>query len=108
MSKSETEIKYEEYLKSDDKVKIINGEEFYKVINWYVGDVFATITIPWEVAPKTNAKLIDENGLVFQSKGLMHIRFINSIPKWYFETATIGIDVVKPNKIGEYVRIYEE
>lgn len=108
MLKSEMEIKYEEYLKSDDKIKIINGQEYYKVVDCHIGALVGIMIVPWEAAPKANTWLVDENGLEFLAKGLVHIRFSEDIPEWYFKLATIGVDVVKPCVIGKYVRMREE
>lgn len=108
MSKSEMEIKYEEYLKSDDKFKIIDGKKYYKVIDCYVSDYFGILIVPHEAAPKANIWLEDENGFRFFSKGLVHMRFTDGVPEWYLRLASIGIDVVRPTKIGNYVRMCEE
>ena len=106
--KSEMEIKYEEYLKSDDKTKTINGKKYYKIVDCHIGKVFGIIIVPFEALPKANVWLIDENGFKFFTDGLVHMRFSEGIPEWYFKLATLGIDVVKPCEIGEYVRICQE
>lgn len=106
--KSEMEIKYEEYLKSDDKTKTINGKEYYKIVDCDIGNVFGIMTVPYEAVPKANVWLVDENGFKFFTGGLVHIRFFGDIPEWYLKLATVGINVVKPSKIGEYVRMCEE
>lgn len=106
--KSEMEIKYEEYLKSDDKIKIINGKEYYKIVDCDIGNVFGIIIVPHKAVPKPNVWLVDENGFKFFTSGLVHFRFSGDITEWYLKLATIGIDVVKPCKIGEYVRMCEE
>ena len=106
--KSEMEIKYEEYLKSDDKIKTINGKEYYKIVDCHVGELFGIMTVPHGAVSKANIWLVDENGFKFFSKGMMHIRFLEGVPEWYLKLATLGIDVVKPCEIGKYVRICQE
>lgn len=106
--KSEMEIKYEEYLKSNDKTKMINGKEYYKIVDCHIGKVFGIIIVPFEAVPKPNVWLIDENGFKFFTDGLVHMRFSEGIPEWYLKLATLSIDVAKPYKIGEYLRICEE
>ena len=101
------EIKYKEYLKFDDKVKIINGQKYYKIIDCHISERFGILIVPFEAVPKSNIWLIDENGFKFLSKGLVHIRFSGNIPDWYFKVATICVDVVKPETIGEFVKIWE-
>ncbi len=107
--KSDMEIKYEEYLKSNDKTKIINGKEYYRIVDCYVGSMLGIMTVPFEVVSQPDVWLVDENGFKFLSKGLMHVRFSGEIPDWYLkELAIIGIDVVEPCEIGKYVRMCEE
>ena len=106
--KSEMEIKYEEYLKSDDKIKTINGKEYYKIVDCHVGELFGIMTVPHGAVSKANIWLVDENGFKFFSKGMMHIRFLEGVPEWYLKLATLGVDVVKPCEIGKYVRICQE
>ena len=106
--KSGMEIKYEEYLKSDDKTKIINDKEYYKIVDCYVGELFGIMTVPHGAASKANIWLVDENGFNFFSKGMMHIGFLEGVPEWYLKLATLDVDVVKPCKIGEYVRMCED
>lgn len=104
--KSEMEIKYEEYLKSDDKTKIINGKKYYRIIDYHVGSICGFMTIPNGVVSLPNVWFVDENGFKFLSKGLVHIRFSGDIPEWYLKSAKIiCIDVVEPCEIGEYVRM---
>ncbi|MBQ3006727.1 MAG: hypothetical protein IJD78_04105 [Clostridia bacterium] len=105
--KSEMEIKYEEYLKSDDKIKTINGKEYYKIVDCHVGELFGIMTVPHGAVSKANIWLVDENGFKFFTDGLVHMRFSEGIPAWYFKLATLGIDVVKPCEIGKYVRVYD-
>ena len=106
--KCEMDIKYENYLKSDDKTKIINGKEYHKVIDCHVFDSFGVMSVSFEAAPKPNIWLIDENGFKFFSKGLVHMSFARPVPEWYLKLANIGIEVSKPCKIGNYVRLYDE
>lgn len=106
--KSGMEIKYEEYLKSDDKTKIINSKEYYKIVDCYVGELFGIMTVPHGAVSKANIWLVDENGFKFFSKGMMHIRFLEGVPEWYLNLANIGIKVSKPCEIGNYVRLYDE
>ena len=106
--KSEMEIKYEEYLKSNDKTKMINGKEYYKIVDCHIGEGFGIIIVPFEAVPKSKVWLIDENGFKFFTDGLVHIRFSEGIPEWYLKLATLSIDVVKPCEIGKYLRICEE
>ena len=104
----EMDIKYENYLKSDDRIKIINGKEYHKVVDCHIFDSFGIMSVSFEAAPKPNIWLIDENGFKFFSKGLVMMSFRGPIPEWYFKLANIGIDVSKPCKIGNYVRMYDE
>ena len=107
--KSEMEIKYEEYLKSDDKTKTINGKKYYRIIDYHVGSICGFMTIPNGVVSLPNVWFVDENGFKFLSKGLVHIRFSGDIPEWYLiSEKIICIDVVDPCEIGEYVRMCEE
>ena len=101
------EIKYEEYLKSDDKIKIINGKEYYKIVDCHIGELFSVISIPYGAVSESNVWLVDENGFRFFTSGLVHFRFSEGIPEWYLKLATIGIDVVKPCEIGKYVRMFD-
>lgn len=105
--KSEMEIKYEEYLKSNDKTKTISGKEYYKIVDCDIGNVFGIMIVPYEAVPKANVWLVDENGFKFFTDGLVHFRFSEDTPEWYLKLATVGINVVKPSKIGEYVRMCE-
>ncbi len=87
-----------------------NFKNSYQNINvdCYVGKLFGIMKVPYGVVSMPNVWLVVENGFKFLSKGLMHIRFSGDIPEWHSKLATIGIDVVKPCKIGEYVRMCEE
>ena len=104
------ELGYKEvYLKSDDKIKTINGKKYNRIIDYHVGSICGFMTIPNGVISLPNVWFVDENGFKFLSKGLVHIRFSGDIPEWYLKSAKIiCIDVVEPCEIGEYVRMCEE
>ncbi len=81
---------------------------YHKVIDCHVFDSFGVMSVSFDAAPKPNIWLIDENGFKFFSKGLVHMRFARPVPEWYLKLANIGIEVSKPCKIGNYVRLYDE
>lgn len=103
------EEKYEYYLKSGEKIKIINECEYYKIIDKEfipIKDGMVMITIPKEALPLGAEGLIsDESGSKFYVSGPEMIHFNNSIPKWYLETYRVLLLGMKSiDVIGEYVK----
>lgn len=98
--------KYNEYLNSSDRIKIIDGVTYYKAVNIDVLDIgnekCYEICLSWEMFGRKPAKRVkDEYGHILNLKGSAFYRFIGGvIPKWYLEC---GVFLIKRSEIKETV-----
>lgn len=108
--KSQMEIKYEEYLTSDDKCIKIEETTFYKIIHKgkiSIKNGKVLICVPWELFEHTPInKVRDEEDRVFSLGGPVHYSFSCPIPRWYMETATVPVEGIHDiDEIGEYLTL---
>jgi hypothetical protein len=103
---------YEKYKKTDDTVKVLHGEKFYKAISVEKYDMTGigpviNIVLPYCMFNGSAARIIEnESGKSFKLYGPVFLRFRNEIPEWYFECGSFMIkesDYDSPlNEIGQY------
>lgn len=108
--KSQMEMKYEEYLASDDKCIKIGENTFYKIIHKDIislrnGTVL--LCVPWELFNHTAiSKVRDEEDRIFNLGGPVHYSFRCPIPRWYMETATVPVEGIHGiDEIGDYLTL---
>lgn len=77
---------YEEYKTSNDKVIIIDGREYFRIIEKSKVAGFDIITLLNEVFKEKGNTLQDELGNVFEVGNPTHSSFRGEIPEWYLKT----------------------
>lgn len=117
-SKSEMEFIYEKYLKRDDRSKVINGNQFYRIVYAHHFDTpklqdYLEMIIPWEYIKSIKADevvtadtiWIDENGNRFQVLSSAFMRFSGDIPEWYLQCGVFSVRWIDTPAIGNYIGI---
>lgn len=99
---------YEEYKIRDDKVIIINGEEYFRIIEKSRRGGFELISVPREVFKEEGRILQDELGNIFEAGSPSHCSFREEIPEWYLKTVLLTVKGIGIDKIGQYVRLVKE
>lgn len=110
VDKSEMEIKYEQYLGSDDTRLTIKNKQFYKIVSknkLSFRDGFVTICIPWSAVGNSCTCIAeDENGKLFKLVGPVHFTFRAGIPRWYLDTITMEVkNIHNTDEIGLYISV---
>ena len=103
--KSNFEEIYEAYKLRIDKVKIIDGVKYYKIIDKNKIYHYQIIVLPNEVFNVSGNILRDDKGIKFKVGSPMHYSFKGSVPNWYFETVHVLLEGVSIDEIGEYVTL---
>ena len=98
---------YKSYKMSSDKVLIINGVEYFKIIEKNKVDNYQIIVIPMNVFYAKGNRLKDEKGNIFTVGNPATYSFREDIPKWYIETASVMLKDTTIDKIGDYVALAE-
>lgn len=108
------ERKYNEYLNSSDRTKVIDGVTYYKAVNV---DVFTirnekcySICLANDMFGREPIKSIkDEYGNILQLGSPAFFRFIGDIPEWYMRC---GVFLIKCSEIkgtiGKFFTVVEE
>ena len=110
---SPVEKAYQKFKQRNDKIKIINGKIYYRIVlsEFFNPTGFEDghlLVVPSPDMPqKKNAIYEDENGNHFTLGGRNHIRFIGEIPKWYFECGKLNMEWKETKEIGKYLTIIE-
>lgn len=99
---------YEEYKKRSDITIVIDGEEYFRVIDRFRMAGFGTLILPNEVFKLKGTKLCDELGNTFDIGSPMHYSFRGEIPEWYKNTISLTIKGIEIDKVGEYVCLVKE
>lgn len=96
---------YELYKLRDDKVKIIDGIKYYKIIEKTNLLHFVIIALPKEMFTTSKTVVKDDNGNVLDLGRPAHYNFVSVAPKWYYEVYQFGLENVSLDEIGEYVTL---
>ena len=108
------ERKYNEYLNSSDRTKIIDGMTYYKAVNidvLTIGDEKCyEICLDYEMFGRKPIKFVkDEYGNVLRLSPPAFFRFIGDIPEWYMKC---GVFLIKRSEIkgtiGKFFTVVEE
>lgn len=94
---------YENYKRKDDKVLMIEGERYFKIIKKEKIVGLEIITLPNEVFDYFGNTLKDECGNIFQVGNAVHFSFRNEIPEWYLKTVSVVLKNITISELGEYV-----
>ena len=110
VNKSEMEIKYEQYLESDDTVLTMGNKQFFKIVSkdkLSIKNGLVLICVPWSAFGKScNCIAEDENGNVFELAGPAHFSFRTSVPRWYLDTCTLEVKNIHDiDEIGWYISV---
>ena len=112
--RSKMELLFEEYLKRDDLIKIIDGKEYYRIVCKEIfpaRDEIVAVTLHPTLSRLfcTDYKVIDENGNIFFLGLPIFFRFIGDIPDWYLKTTTVPVEGVhSTDNIGDYFALYPD
>lgn len=106
------QIEFENYLASDDKTILINGNTYYKIVYKYSHpnrNNRIYITIPTELLiGNKSINVIDEEGREFILGPSVHMCFRDGIPEWYVKTLTVSIEGIdRISDIGNYLSLLE-
>lgn len=106
--KSEMEILYEQYLKSENLTYEKEGMTFYKLVRKEKVKLkggMILITVPQEAVRNINDYYFDEDANKVLIDAPVHMSFgANAIPKWYIETVTLLVkDISDISEIGDYL-----
>ena len=98
---------YEAYKADGDKVIVIEGVEYFKVIQKKKVNVYEIIALPNEVFYTKGDVLIDELGNKFTVGSPVHFSFKGEIPEWYLKTVSVVIRDMSIKDIGDYVSLVQ-
>ena len=107
--KDDTDCIYEKYKKDPKRIKIINGEKYYKIIESFCLNLKGSkprliVMVTSDITPlRIDDTVIDNYGHKFTFTGTPFIRFGNGIPEWYIGKGII-LSLSGGFKIGEYIR----
>lgn len=96
---------YEAYKVSNNKVIIINGVEYFRIIEKNKICNYQMIVIPNNIFSTVGNRLKDEMGNIFTVGNPVHYSFKDRIPEWYLKTVSVMVKDTTINKIGEYVTL---
>jgi len=99
---------YEEYKMREDKVIVLNGEKYFRIIEKSKVAGFEIIALPNEVFIEKGNILRDELGNIFEVGSPTHCSFKGEIPEWYLETVSLILKGIKIDKVGDYVRLVKK
>lgn len=111
---SHVEKAYQEFLKRNDKTKVIDGKTYYRIVcsnffqynNKKTG--YLSVVPSPDMKKQTDVVYQDEKGNHFIFKGFQFIRFVGGkIPKWYFECGVCSMEWQETKNIGQYLTIIE-
>ncbi len=114
VEKSEMELKYEAYLVSEDKERLIDGEMYYRAVeveffNMSWGpSVF--LCLPNKMfRGKRGNRIRDEYGRCFDLEGPSYYSFGGAIPEWYFNCMEFWIKgLMDTESIGRYFCVVDK
>lgn len=102
---------YEEFKKSKEQTKTIDGKIYYRIV-WsdyleITGRERGILSIvPSPDMPKhVGSVYIDENGNHFTFGGFHFLRFTGDIPEWYFKCGECNLEWKETKNIGKYLRM---
>lgn len=99
---------YEKYKNDPKKIKIIDGEKYYKIMESFCMNLrgrkpILVASVDKNISLKIGDKVIDNYGHKFTVEGYPFIRFINGPPEWYLNKVII-LELSGGFRIGEYIR----
>lgn len=107
MEKSQMEILYENYLKSDTQSMENDGVTFYRLIKKEKVKIkggMVLITVPIQAVENVKDAYCDENGKDIILDLPVHMSFRGNIPEWYVKTVTLPVtNITEISEIGEYI-----
>lgn len=98
---------YEAYKNSRDKVMLIDGVKYFKIIEKHKIYNHQIIIIPIDALCAKGNIIKDEKGNVFTVENLATYSFRNNIPDWYLKTVSVVLRDIAIDKIGDYVTLVE-
>lgn len=107
MEKSQMEILYDNYLKSDNQSIEKDGVTFYRLIKKEKVKIkggMVLITVPIQAVDNINDTYCDENGKHIIMDLPVHMSFRDEIPEWYVRTVTLPVkNISEISEIGDYI-----
>ena len=108
------DITYHKFKQRNDKIKIIDGKQFYRIvysdfinIKGREKGILSVIPSP-DMPKKYNETYVDEKGNHFINKGSPHLRFVGGKrPEWYIKCGVCTLDWQETKNIGKYLSLVE-
>ena len=98
---------YEAYKSSRDKVMLIDGVKYFKIIEKNKIGNLQIIVIPIDVFCAKGNIMKDEKENVFTVVNLATYLFSDNIPDCYLKTASVVLKDIAIDKIADYVTLVE-
>ena len=99
---------YEKYKNDPKRIKIIDGEKYYKIMESFCLNLrgrkpILIVAVDKNISLKIDDTVIDNYGHKFKVEGSSFIRFFDRPPEWYLNKV-IFLDLSGGFRIGEYIR----
>ena len=111
---SRIEIAYNKFKQRNDKIKIIDGKQYYRIVHTDFVKIkgrekgLLSVILSPDMPKKYNETYIDEKGNHFIYKGFQHIRFVGGkMPEWYIKCEVCTLDWQETKNIGKYLAIFK-